>query len=112
MGLLILIGLSAGFVYLYNLNTQKVALRLQKENELNIAVAKINRLPKLKEEVSVLEAEEQRLIQFVPDKEGQAEFVWELQDLAEKSKITIVSCDIEKNFKNLWYNLSEGYNNI
>jgi len=99
VGLLILIGLSAGFVYLYNLNTQKVALRLQKENELNIAVAKINRLPKLKEEVSVLEAEEQRLIQFVPDKEGQAEFVWELQDLAEKSKITIVSCDIEKNFK-------------
>ena len=98
-GSLVFVGLIAGFIYLFNLNTEKADLRRQKENELKIAIEKINSLPKLKEEISILEAEEERLTQFVPDKEGQAEFVWELQELADKSKITIVSCDIEKESK-------------
>lgn len=99
IGIVILLSAIGGFIYLYNLTSETAALRQQKDSELKIAVGKIERSPQIEEELAQLRAEEIRLDKFVPDKEGQDEFIWQLEELADQSKITIASCNIEKESK-------------
>lgn len=99
VGVIIFLSAIGGFIYVLNLTNEISVVRQQKENELKIAIEKIRNLPKLKEDLAVLEAEETRLATFIPNKEGQAEFVWQLEELASQSKIDITSCSIEKESK-------------
>lgn len=99
IGGLIFLGAMSGFIYYYNLTNEVSAAREQKETELRNAITKIKNLPKLKEEVAALEEEELKLAEYIPSKEGQAEFVWQLQELAGQSGVTITKCTIEKDSK-------------
>lgn len=65
--------------------------------EIEAIQAKLRSYDSLEAELDRLNLELDKLAFFIPDKEGQAAFVRELEELAVKNKIKINTCDIDKN---------------
>jgi hypothetical protein len=90
--LLVIAGISYG-IYGYSAQIAKVAAaRRAKEAELVQIRAKVAGFGRLQEEVAANETEMQRLATYIPDREGQANFITELSGLTLGSKVKLQSC--------------------
>lgn len=92
--LLVVSGTTAG-IYSIKERRQLNAVRDTKQAELETIKEKLRALPDLNAEYLRLDGEMNRLATFIPTREGQAEFIKELQDLADNCNITIKSCHVK-----------------
>jgi Tfp pilus assembly protein PilO len=95
LGGLVFIGALGGIYFLYNQTAQIALEQKQKEAEIQMAEAKLKELPVLTLEIKQLEMERQKLAVFIPTRENQDEFIWELGSLAKHSDIKIESCQVD-----------------
>lgn len=101
IGILLILGGAAGCYFLYDSVSKVVAEKQLKDDELQKLKLKAEQLPQLLEEIERLENEESRLIAFIPTKEEQAEFIWELENLAKTCDVTITKCTIQSSTKQI-----------
>lgn len=91
--LLLILGIGSG-MYFFSENT-KVSNELNaKQSELTTIQTKLQSLPDLETEFQRLSGEIERLATYIPSKEGQAQFVKELQMLADKNQVILKSCTV------------------
>jgi Tfp pilus assembly protein PilO len=89
---LIIIGIGYG-IYSYSGQIARVtAERRAQETELAQIRSKVANFSKLQAEVAANEAEMQRLATYIPDQEGQANFITELSGLTLESGVQLKSC--------------------
>jgi Tfp pilus assembly protein PilO len=94
LGLAIVATAAAGF-YFYNENeafNQKLGDQQKKIDEANL---KIKAYKSDNFKLAQIEAEKKRLDTFLPTKENQAEFVIELEKIAEGSALKVISCKMD-----------------
>lgn len=103
LGAAVLLLAGAGWVWHhFSKSASQIALAVRsQESELKEASAKIKLLQELRAKSGALERQKQWLATFIPNEEGQAQFIGELQRLAERSGIEIISCTLESAPKSL-----------
>jgi hypothetical protein len=90
--LLVIVGIGSG-IYGNSAQIAKVtATRRAKEAEVARIRAKVADFGKLREEVAANETKMQRLATYIPDREGQANFITELSGLTLGSRVKFKSC--------------------
>jgi Tfp pilus assembly protein PilO len=96
--ILVMVALIGGVGYWVFYNSTAIAKVTtawrDQEAELTRIKQKVAGLKQLQEEVTVNEAEMQRLAVYIPDREGQAEFILELDDLTHSSGVRVKSCKV------------------
>ncbi|HEY8464566.1 MAG TPA: type 4a pilus biogenesis protein PilO [Bacillota bacterium] len=95
--LVLLSGCLGGGIY-YNSGqiAMMTAKRQAKEAELQKIKEKVLNFNQLQEEVAQNEAAMQRLADYIPDREGQAEFIMELDALTDSSGVQLKSCSVNE----------------
>jgi Tfp pilus assembly protein PilO len=86
--------LGVGISYYSGLTAETAAQRKAKEQELAGIKQKVAAFQSLQDEVARNEADFNRLASYLPDREGQAEFIMELDQLHELSGVELQSCSI------------------
>lgn len=95
IGMVIVIGcLGMGISYYSGLTAETVAKRETKEKELESIKQKVAKFQSLQDEVARNEAEFNQIATYLPDREGQADFIMELEQLHESSGVKLESCTI------------------
>jgi Tfp pilus assembly protein PilO len=86
--------LGMGISYYSGWIAKTVAQRQAKEKELEGIKEKVAAFQRLQDEVARNEADFNRLASYLPGREGQAEFIMELDQLHELSGVKLESCSI------------------
>ena len=103
IGAALLLLAGAGLVwYHFQQTAGEVAVTVQRQQaELQEASQKIKLLHALRAKTGELEQEQRWLATFLPNDEGQAQFIEELESLAERSGVEVVSCTLDNTPKHL-----------
>ncbi|HOP75724.1 MAG TPA: type 4a pilus biogenesis protein PilO [Bacillota bacterium] len=88
----LLAGSIASGIYLYNENQKIMEEKSAKGRELEDLQRRLELIPDLESMNEELNNEKQKLSSYIPDKEGQANFVRELEKLASSCDVQILSC--------------------
>lgn len=96
---LVFLGAVFSAFYFNNKNNETTVILNSKQQEIKSLQQKIKDYPKTIEKLNQLEIDKDRLMHFIPDKEGQKEFIWELENLADLTGVSISQCNIEKDVK-------------
>jgi Tfp pilus assembly protein PilO len=101
-GSVILIIVAGLLWYHFNgINVQLEQTITVQKAELKNAYKLIQRLNELKAKSSEIDQQKAWLATFIPNEEGQVQFITELQRMAEKNNIEISQCSLEPNTKKL-----------
>ena len=93
----ILLGLAGYLWFNFNHLYQEAASKLnQQKAELKSAIEKFRTISELRQKRNEFILEGKRLDAFIPNLEGQAEFVMELERLATASKVEIGACKLDQ----------------
>ena len=93
---LLVIGLGCG-IYYYSNQIEAVKIQRQaKEQELQGIRKKVADFASLQDEVARNEAAMQKLADYIPDQEGQAEFIVQLDDLTSSSGVKLQNCSVSE----------------
>jgi Tfp pilus assembly protein PilO len=93
--MVIVIGcLGAGISYFSGLIAETVTQREAKEKQLESVKQRVATFQSLQDEVARNETDFNRLASYLPDREGQAEFIMELDQLHELSGVELKGCSI------------------
>lgn len=93
---LVVIGLGGG-IYYYSGQIEMVKTQRQaKEQELQGIRKKVANFAMLQDEVARNEAAMQQLADYIPDQEGQAEFIAQLDELTFSSGVKLQNCSVSE----------------
>jgi len=81
--------------YLYNENNKINQDLNAKQARIELIRKKLEQFDDLDAELERLQTEEQQLVNYVPDREGQAQFVKNIESIADSCKVKINRCNNE-----------------
>ena len=99
IAVLFLGGIGFAWYYYEQQNTNLVSKIGTQKHDLEEARKKIKLFEEFKKNSAALIAEKERLSSFIPNEEGQDRFIYELERLAQKCKLEVKSCILDKNPK-------------
>jgi Tfp pilus assembly protein PilO len=93
----ILLG-SAGFAwyYFFQQNQTLDATSKQLKTDIAVAVNKLQELQQLRLKSPEFEAEKVRMTGYIPNRQEQADFIYELEQLGDKCQIKVKSCTLNQ----------------
>lgn len=94
--ILVVGGLGFGVYHYLGQVAKATAQRQEKEQQLQAIKQKILRFAKLRDQVAENEAAMQRLADYIPGQEGQAEFIMELDELSRLSGVKLQNCSVNE----------------